>query len=63
MTAYVSKIQMEVENLNRPFYNYLIAGGNAQAIANKLDLPKKTVLDQMSVVNGYHKIGARVWGC
>lgn len=60
--ALADQIQLEVEGLNMNFYRYLITGGNAGIIAEYLDLPNKEVFDQLGNLNGYAKIGARLWG-
>lgn len=55
------QIQNEIESLNIRFDYYLIAGGAAHLIYDYLTLDNKILLDQLSQIRGYRKIGARLW--
>lgn len=55
------QIQNEIEGLNIHFDCYLIGGGAGHFIYDYLDIPNKLLLDQLSQIRGYGKIGVRQW--
>ncbi|WP_405169471.1 hypothetical protein [Paenibacillus sp. FSL H3-0286] len=59
--ALAQQIQNEIESLNITFDYYLIGGGAAHFIYEYLDLPNKILFNQLSQLNGYGKLGARLW--
>lgn len=59
--ALAQQIQNEIESLNITFDYYLIGGGAAHLIYEYLDLPNKILFDQLTQLNGYGKISARLW--
>ena len=56
------QIQNEMDGLNIKFDYYLIGGGAAFQIFDTLNLPNKILFDQVAQINGYGKIGVRLWG-
>ncbi|QWU14194.1 hypothetical protein SAMN04487895_101484 [Paenibacillus sophorae] len=56
-----NQIQNEIDGLNINFDLYLVAGGAAHQIIHHLNLPNKILLDQLSQVRGYRKMGERLW--
>lgn len=62
--ALAAQIDLEVQQLNTSFHKYIITGGWASLIADYLTIPKEraVIFDQLGNVQGYRKIGARLWG-
>ncbi|MBT2760006.1 ParM/StbA family protein [Paenibacillus sp. ISL-20] len=56
------QVQNEIDGLNIKFDYYLIGGGAAFQIFDNLHLPNKILFDQIAQINGYGKIGVRLWG-
>lgn len=58
------QIMVEIENLNMIFDHVLLSGGSVPFIENYLSINDKIVLNdsQMSVANGYRKMGVKQWG-
>ncbi|GAA4878895.1 hypothetical protein GCM10023310_68730 [Paenibacillus vulneris] len=55
------QIQNEIESLNIKFDYFLIGGGAANKIESNISHPNKFILDQLSQIRGYEKIGVRQW--
>jgi len=59
-----TQIDLEIATLNTNFHKYIITGGWASLIADHINVPKDRleVFDQLGNIQGYKKIGARLWG-
>lgn len=59
-----AQVDLEIATLNTTFHKYIITGGWASLIADHINVPKDRleVFDQLGNVQGYNKIGARLWG-
>lgn len=57
----IHQIQLEVEGLNMHFHTHILAGGQASMLDQHMHLGNKVVGDQLSNLNGYGKMGNRLW--
>lgn len=57
----IHQLQLEIDGLNMHFHKHILAGGQAHLLAEHLDLDNKEVGDQLSNLNGYGKLGRRLW--
>jgi plasmid segregation protein ParM len=62
--AVIQQIQLEIEGLNMNFHKYILAGGQSDRLYRHLELNPETMVkgNQLSNLNGYEKIGRRLWG-
>lgn len=61
---WATQIQLEIDSWNRNFYGYIIAGGWADVVAQRLSFADDAaviVMDQWANLNGYLKIAKRTW--
>jgi plasmid segregation protein ParM len=61
--AVIQQIQLEIEGMNMNFHKYILAGGQSDRLFQYLEFDQKNMVkgDQLSNLNGYEKIGYRLW--